>query len=298
MTVSFYNFAFLVNTQKPHISLFDKSYSESNSKNYKVYIELSNSGLKHIVFDTQNSSFIGFEAYRFVDIYNDYSLVEPLKNIITNNPFYKNEFKNINIAIVNNRSTLIPNAVFKADKLASFHHFNFSKQEEDIFFSDQLINLSAHNVYSIPDFITDAFNKLQNVSFKHFSSALIESALIHSQKEKTLSAIHMHVLPTSFQIIAIKNQQLELYNSFNYQSSEDFIYYLLFVLDQLNINNEEASIILTGEVEKNSVIYTMLYKYIKTLNFGNRPENLKFSYIFEETPRHSHQALFNQFLCE
>lgn len=287
-----------MSTKKPHISLFDKSYNKSKSNHYKLYVELSNNGFKHTILDTQNNTFIGIEEYRFTDIYNDYSLVEPLKEIIANNNLYKNEFKAIIVAFVNNRSTLIPNAIFKADKLSSYHQFNFSKQEADQFFSDQLINLSAHNIYSAPDFITKIFSDLKNVQFKHFSSALIEASLIDAKKNKALSLIHIHLLPSSFQVIVIKNQKLELYNSFIYQSSEDFIYYLLFVLDQLNINNEEATIKLSGEVEKNSVIYTILYKYIQTLNFGTRPENLKFSYIFEEIPKHFHHALFNQFLCE
>jgi len=285
-------------TQKQHISLFDKSYKESNTKSYKLYIELSNNGMKHTVFNTENSTFIGFEEYRFTEISNDYSLIEPVKNIITNNSIYQKEFNSINVAFVNNRSTLIPNAIFKADKLESFHQFNFSKQEEDLFYADQLINLSAHNIYSIPDYIIELFSTLKNVSFNHFSSSLIESSLIRAKSNKVLSSIHIHILPSSFQFVAIKNQQLELYNSFIYQSNEDFMYYLLFVLDQLNINNEEASITLTGDIEKNSTIYTLLYKYIKTLTFGSRPNNLKFSYIFEEIPNHFHHALFNQFLCE
>ena len=287
-----------MSTQKPHISLFDKSYSKSKSNQYKLYIELSNNSFKHTVLDTQSNTFIGIEEYQFTDIYNDYSLLEPLKEILANNELYKNQFKAIFVAFVNNRSTLIPNAVYNSEKLENYHQFNFSKQEEDKFYADHLINLSAYNVYSIPDFITDAFNSLKNVQFKHFSSALIESTLIGAKRDKALSLINVHILPSSFQVVVVKNQKLELYNSFNYQSSEDFIYYLLFVLDQLNINNEEATIKLTGEVEKNSVIYTILHKYIQTLNFGNRPENLTFSYVFEETPKHFHHALFNQFLCE
>jgi hypothetical protein len=287
-----------MSNQKQHISLFDKSYNESKIVGYKLYIELSNNGFKHTIFDTQNNTFIAFEEYRFNNIYNDYSLVEPVKEIITLNPIYKKDFKTITVSFVNNRSTLIPNAIFKADKLASFHQFNFSKQDEDIFLADQLINLSAHNIYSIPDYISSIFSELKNVTFKHFSSALIESALMESKINKALSSVNVHILASSFQVTVIKNQKLELYNSFTYQSSEDFIYYLLFVLDQLKINSDEASIILTGEVEKNSVIYTMLYKYINTLNFGGRSDNLKFSYIFEETPKHFHYSLFNQFLCE
>ena len=172
------------------------------------------------------------------------------------------------------------------------------KKEEDEFYSDSLINLSAHTIYSLPDFISTLFSPLKNVQFKHFSSALIEAALMDAKRKKALSSITVHILPFSFQVIAIKNQKLVLYNSFDYQSSEDFIYYLLFVLDQLEINNETASINLTGEIKKDALIYSMLYKYIQNLSFGERPENLKFSYIFEEIAPHFHHALFHQFLCE
>ena len=283
---------------KPHISLLDKSYNTSKSSVYKLYVEISNNGLKHTVFNTENNTFIGLEEYRFSDISNDYSLVAPLKDIITNNSIYKNEFSSIFISVVNNRSTLIPNAIFKADKLESFHQFNFSKKEEDQFYSDQLINLSGYNVYSIPDFITDIFKGLNHVKFIHFSSSLIESSLISAKNNQALSLVHVHVLPSSFQVVVVINQKLELYNSFGYQSSEDFIYYLLFVLDQLNIKTEEASISLSGEIEKTATIYSVLNKYLKTLNFNSRPDNLNFSHVLEEIPNHFHYSLFNQYLCE
>ena len=124
---------------KPHISLFDKSYIETKSKQYKLFVELSISGLKHTIFDTDNNTFIGLEEYQFSDIHNDYSLVAPIKEIIANNPVYKKKFKSVYIAFVNNRSTLVPNAIYKTGKLPSFHQFNFTTQEEDQFFSDQLI---------------------------------------------------------------------------------------------------------------------------------------------------------------
>src|SRR3990167_6952888 len=123
--------------QKQHISLFDKSYSESNTTSYKLYIELSTNSLKHAVFNCDNLTFIGFDAYQFNTIYNDFSLITPLKEILATNPLYQKEFRSVHVAYVNNRSTLIPNAIYKADQLASFHQFNFSNQEEDLFYSDQ-----------------------------------------------------------------------------------------------------------------------------------------------------------------
>jgi Protein of unknown function (DUF3822) len=285
-----------MSTIKPHTTLFDKSFSDTKTGEYDIYIQLSKNGLKYTLLDIDKKTFIAFESYQFNEIYNDFSLVTPLQELIKNIPLFKKTFNSFNVAYVNNRSTLIPNAIYKADELKTYHQYNFTKQEEDQFFSDQLINLSAHNVYSIPDFIINEFKSFNKVNFKHFSSSLIEASLLNAKTNNILSSIDLHILPDSFQIIVIKNQQLELYNSFEYQTSEDFIYYLLFVLEQLKINNEEASIRCLGEVEKKSAIYSILYKYIKTITFSEGPENLKFSYILENVPPHFHHALFNQFL--
>lgn len=285
-------------TLKPHISLFDKSFSEGKTAEYKIYIEISITGFKYTIFNTSSTTFIGLEEYRFDGIFNNFSMVEPLEKIIKQNPLLQKPFAEFCVAFANQRATLIPNAIFQQDKLALFHQYNFTKQEEDIFLHDSLINLAAKNIYSVPDYIYQLFEAFKNVSFSHASSTLIEASLLHSKKEKAISLVDVHVLPNSFQIVAIKNQELELYNSFSYQTSEDFLYYLLFVLDQLKIDNEKATIRLLGEVEKNSTIYSMLHQYIKTINFGNRPENLKFSYILEDLPNHFHYSLFNQYLCE
>jgi hypothetical protein len=283
---------------KPHISLFDKSFSIEKTTSYKIYIEVSITGFKYTIFDSSSSTFIGLEEYRFDKVFNDFLMVEPLKKIIHQVPLLQKPFLKFCVAYVNQRSTLIPNAIFKQDQLALFHQYNFTKKEEDLFLYDSLINLSAKNIYSIPDYIYQLFESFKNVSFSHASSTLIEASLLQSKKEKALSLVDVHVLPNSFQIIAIKNQQLEIYNSFTYQTSEDFLYYLLFVLDQLKIDNEKATIRLLGEVEKNSTIYTMLYQYINTINFGDRSTNLKFSYILQDLPTHFHYSLFNQYLCE
>lgn len=235
---------------KPHISLFDKSFSIEKTTSYKIYIEISVTGFKYTIFNNSTSTFIGIEEYRFESIFNDFSMVEPLKLIIKQVSLLQKTFSKFCVAYVNQRATLIPNAIFNQDKLALFHQYNYTKQEEDLFFYDNLINLSAKNIYSIPDYIYNLFSSFKNVSITHASSTLIEAALLQSKKEKALSLVDVHVLPNSFQIIAIKNQQLEIYNSFTYQTSEDFLYYLLFVLDQLKIDNEEVTIRLLGEVEK------------------------------------------------
>lgn len=281
-----------------NINLFDKSYQKSKASTYKLYVEVSYSSLQQLVLDTTTNTFIGFKEHVFADVNNDFTLCKQLEEVIKSDELFNQNYKSIIIALVNNRATLVPNAIYKSEQLDSYHHFNFSIQEDDQFYTDKLINLNAHNVYSISKNISSLFNHLKNVQFKHFSSSLIEAALIDAKVNKAISSIYVNVLPSSFQVIVIKNQKLEFFNSFTYKTNEDFIYYLLFAMDQLNINNEDATINLTGNIEKNTELYSTLFKYINTLNFTSLSGNLIRSYVFEDIPKHYYYGLFNLYLCE
>jgi len=279
---------------KSNKNLYDKSFHLNNCSDYNLFLQISKETLKFAVLDKSQKTFIGFTSYSLSDIYNDFSIINPLKEILKNDEVLKNNFKKLTVFYTNNRSTLIPDALFNPAQLKEIHQFNFSKIEEDAYLSDKLINLQGHNVYSIPQYILDIFKDKNNVQFKHFSSPIIEYAILNTKE----NAIYLNILPNTFQITIIKDKKLIYFNSFDYQTSEDFIYYLLFVLDQLQLDNEKISIHLFGEIEKNAPIYEILKKYIYKVEMGNISSNLKMSYIFENISPNFYHPLFNGYLCE
>ena len=47
------------------------------------------------------------------------------------------------------------------------------------------------------------------------------------------------------------------------QTKEDFIYYLLFTAEQLQLNPEEFPVVLMGSVNKNDDLFNITYKYVR-----------------------------------
>lgn len=286
-----------------NINLFDKSFADAKATGYKLYIQISKADIKLLVLDVSASTFIALRVYLLNDVYTDHALAEKIQQFIKEDNWINKNFSSINIVFVNNRATIMPNALFNKDELATYHQYNFTPNETDNFYFDKFLNLSANNIYAVPDFIISCFNDIKNKHFFHFSTALISAALLHAKNTNALSLIDVHLLPNSFQIIIIKNQQLALYNSFDYQTSEDFIYYLLFVLEQQKIDNKKVHIRLLGEVEKNSTIYTLLNTYINEVSFLEKNDllsssSLKMSYIFDEVSPTYYYSIFQQYLCE
>ena len=109
-----------------NISFFDKSYQKNNAANYKLYAEVSYSGIKLTVLDMTSESFIGFEHHLFDGVSNDFNLSKQLSEYVIGSETFNQSYKAIIIAVVNNRSTLVPNAIYKPESLESYHQFNFT----------------------------------------------------------------------------------------------------------------------------------------------------------------------------
>ena len=98
-------------------------------------------------------------------------------------------------------------------------------------------------------------------------------------------------------MIVLEEKKLIFANIFSYQTSEDFLYFTLFVCEQLKLNPENLDLLLLGEVEKNSAIYSILTKYVRNIKFGKRPEMFDYSYVFDGIASHFYFNLFSQALC-
>jgi hypothetical protein len=95
--------------------------------------------------------------------------------------------------------------------------------------------------------------------------------------------------------VVLEGKNLLFYNTFNYHSAEDFIYYLLFVCEQLHLNPEKTELQLLGEIEKNSAIHLITQKYVRHVQFGERADQADYSYQLQALPKHSYFTLFNTY---
>ncbi len=58
-------------------------------------------------------------------------------------------------------------------------------------------------------------------------------------------------------------------NSFEFNSPEDFVYYILFCLEQLKMNPETIDLFVSGTIEKEDPNYSILFKYVRNVSFFN-----------------------------
>ena len=270
-----------------------KNKDIETNKHTALSIQISLNGLSFCILESTTKTISFLKHIIFSKRLNPFEVLDYLKKTFETEKALHIDFNHVTLLHVNELSTLVPKALFNEESLADYLKFNAKILRSDfITFDDIAINNSV-NVYvpyvNINNYIFDKFGKFD---YKHFSTVLIER-LLDNEKHTESTKMFAHISLTHFELIVIQNGNLLLYNSFSYKTKEDFIYFVLFTIEQLNLNPDTLQLVLLGQVIKNDALYKIAYKYIRHVNFYNSKD----TYHFTTPPitNHSDFAIINSF---
>ncbi|MEL1253434.1 DUF3822 family protein [Flavobacterium sp. DGU38] len=238
------------------------------SKNYKkLSIQVSLTGFSFCCFDTLNNTITSFNEVIFDTSKKTIKVEDAYGEAFKKHPELKDSYDEIMVIHNNNLSTFVPTALFDEDYLGSYLQYNTKVFETDFFTYDKISNYEMNAVYipyiNINNFLID---NVGSFDYKHVNSILIEKILEASKNNDDKKMI-VNFNPVHFELIIVQNQKLLLFNSFEYQTPEEFIYYLLFTAEQLSLNPEVFPLELLGTISKNDPYYAIAYKYIRNVSF-------------------------------
>ncbi len=262
-------------------------------ENKQLSIQFSLDGFSFCVTDLDLLQHIIFLKYKFNNkILNPITVLSSIKKIFIEEPILQEKYNKVVVIHVNNFSTFVPKALFDKDNLANYIKFNNKIFESDFFTYDTIANQDMFAVYvpyvNINNFFIDQFGTFD---YKHSSSILVEKTANEYVKNNA-TYFFINVAKNHFDIVVHRNKKLQLYNTFSYTTKEDFIYYILFVMEQLKLDVERIPLILLGEIKEGDTLYEELYKYIRNVSFLE--ENTMYDSIIEidETIKRENFILF------
>lgn len=276
-------------------SFIDEAFDEKKTASYQLLLQMGVNDIQVAIHDKQQNKYIALEKYVVSNTDNFEALTDLFDILSKESKLIDHVFQSVICLIVSNLSTLVPSVLFEEDKKEIYLNFNASLTEDEVIMTDEINSLDAKNIFALPASLKTKLNhKYSNVKYHHASSALIDT-LTANNKNQTGKKIYIHIESTHFEILLIEGKNLIFYNSFNYHSTEDFIYYVLFVFEQLQLNPEKTETILLGEVEKSSALYTLTNKYIRNIKLAERTVDSDYSYQLQTLPKHFNFTLFNSY---
>ena len=266
-----------------------------HTSNLKMSIQVSLSGLSFCILNIETNTIEYLKNISFDKKLNPNEVLFKIQNYFDSEQELKQSFAAIVVIHKNDLTTMVPKALFKEDNLADYLKFNNKILSTDyITFDDIDINDSV-NVYipfvNINNFLYDRFGEF---TYKHFSTILIEQ-ILKVEKNADKPKMYVNICEDNFDIVVVENGKLRLYNSFDYKTKEDFIYYILFTAEQLDLNPETFELIFTGNIDSKDELYTITYKYVRFVFFSKRWDTFKYSENAQPQNNHRQFVILNSF---
>ena len=233
---------------------------------YELSIQVNLSGLSFFVLNTMNSEVEFLDAVYFDKKQTPQTLLDQLTHSFNSLDALQKQFSKVFVVHDNELATLVPKPLFDETNLVDYLKFNSKILKTDFITYDHLNAADIMVVYvplvNINNFIFERFGSFE---YKH-SSTITLNRVLTLEKNSKLAKMYINIEPSHFEIIVVENNHLKFYNRFEYFTKEDFIYYLLFTAEQLQLNPEEFPLVLMGAINDTDDRYKIAYKYVRNIS--------------------------------
>ena len=271
-------------------SAFGKISEQADS----LIIELSGSTIQFCEMNAEQNKLLFIASYP-IETNSDLSIIENLINAIRHFQFSKKSYKNIYVNYFNTQFTLCPINFYVKENLRSLLEFNIGSINDQLIETDD-ITADIKLIYAVNEQLKSTLDNLfPNHHIKHTLSVLTKLMLNAEEMVKENILISLHA--THIEIIVKQDHKLILANQYAIKTQEDVLYYILFILEQYQLNPLFVNVCVTGNIDSNSTLITSLKKYIKNIRLAKGHKSLDWQNV-SGLPQHFNYTLINRIFCE
>lgn len=280
----------------------DEHFDIDRLQQYTLMIQVGVRDFQIAVVDSASNKCLLLEDYILASVKSHTALKNVLASLFEEHHLLMAGFwKSVKISIKNSKFSLVPSALFVKEALHDYLNLNASvdPEQEDVLYYKH-IKSDAICVFAINKEIHKWLIQLYpnaEVGFIHQSSAITEG-VINFEKQNKKNTLYLYIDRFKLHIITLKNNKLEYYNQFSIKQFNDYIRFIMLVMKGLNKDRKTSDVVLWGYIGKQSPHYNEFYKFIKNISFGDRPEYLRYGYVFDEVQDHHYFDLYSIHLCD
>ena len=276
-------------------SVIIPNIDQYNTDQFIISLKVSSSCFVCCLQDDEKKMIIALETWDIHTQDEFFDITSAAKLVLEQSDILKFKIKQGIIIIDNDKYTLLPEVLYTSGEDQKYLEFNNINTFNEVVYSYSINKISSKIIYSYPKGLENIFSPtIAKLKCIHLIDVLMNTCFsINNEKENVL----IHISGKRIDMVITKMQSLLFCNSFHFETAEEFIFYVLNVYKQLNLNTETIPVSLMGDIEKESAIYGILYKFIRNINFIKHHTSIQLSNEFNNESNHSMSVLINSFLC-
>lgn len=205
------------------------------------------------------------------------------------------KFEKVNVAVLNNEFALLPEA-YKVDlEIKSYLSFSTGNQQLKSTFQHRILDFRF--CYSVDsDLLSDLEKSFSHASIRHAGAVSLHLFFSHFSLQQ--SDVFLVLGETNIEIMIKKQDKLIFYNVYSVGNNEDVLYYLLFAMEQHELNPITVKLSIASQLGIQSDFSKTISKYIKQVSYAVVGSPVKTHKDISKLPQHYYFTLLNQHLCE
>lgn len=152
----------------------------------------------------------------------------------------------------------VPAALYQEKDKAKYLDFLGIKEKNRIVCADYIKPADMYIVYC-------AEPAMRGV--RHPSGVLLESLIKQNLERTDIARIYLNVKEQYYEMFVLQGAKLLFNNIFRFKTKEDFLYFLLFSMEQLHLDTETTPVYFMGMIEEDSQIVELVLRYIRDVRF-------------------------------
>lgn len=263
-----------------NILLIDPAFDPASSSTCNLLVKIGTDHLSYAIIDKETKQvYVVFDEQECEN--GTLKLAERLKT----DPYLTLAYQQVKTAVYTSNVIAIPNEVYDATSLSTHSKFLTDAHHGNLY-----TQISTHfgftSVFALPK-ATDQLLSTHLTNPKRYQH---NAGLFALAENTNGTALFLDFSVGSLHVLYIKDQQVVFQQCYEIDGTEEFNYYLLLMISQLNIDPKATDIHLAGIIHQDDEKYNCLFKYFSSIQFisiANQPEQE----ILDEMPLHYYSSL-------
>jgi hypothetical protein len=266
----------------PEISLIDRSFSKDKSLDCNVSIQVNQDGLAYCVCDNTSGIHLVFKKFKFEHAHLTGDILEKTSIILNKDEILGLRFHSVKYLGYTRQSTLVPTEFFDKAHIRDYLIFNYGNEIEKEVYSNYIPVQDIYSVFALPrDLVSLITYHFKKVEFLSQTTPFLKYLTVMKDTFKD-HIVYVGLNPDFFDIACMSDSHLRLYNTFQYTSENDLLYFILYVYRQLAFDPDKVPLLIAGEHSSKISYYEILKQYITQLKYADISKNVLLAPALQE----------------
>lgn len=270
----------------------------SRNRYYDITIQCSLDGFCFLVYDTERNLVVDLQLYQTSEADDENSLLKTVEKDLYDKGLFGQTFHSIRYIVANRFNTLIPETLFDEEHIDYLLQFNHLLPHHYEAFHDTLPGIHTVNMFALPSKLAQHLrNNWPDILITHESTVFLNS-ILNAPSEENDTNVYLNVKSRDFDMAIVKENQLLFFNNFKFNTKEDFVYYLMFTLQQQQLAGLDIPVFFTGLITNNSNIVNLCERYIRRIRFIRPDGAIGVDTAFCDIPFQYYYIPYKSLTCE